>query len=178
MQRTRWSSCLVSLALTVLFLVALAPGARAMTVSVSPADTTVFCADTITVRVVLDEFSNLEAYQLIFGFNPAVLEYLGAEVGGLGDILLPLPDVTSPTDTVWVDCAKLGGSVNGPGILAYFTFTVLGTGSSPITCLKVDLRDSENVPYEPACVGGIVRVPYCPTPALPETWGRIKTLYR
>jgi hypothetical protein len=178
MHRMPWSSRLAGLGLVALSLAAFTPKARALTVSVSPADTTAICGDTLMVRVMVDGFSDLEAYQLIFSFNPAILQYVGAEVGPLGDFLESLPDVTPPVDSVWVDCAKLAGNSNGPGMLAGFRFVADDKGVSPITCLRVDLRDSENVSYTPACVGGIVRTPYCPTPTLARTWGRIKTIYR
>jgi hypothetical protein len=180
MTRDHYSTWWVGPALAALSLIAYAPAA-AVTVSVSPADTTVVCGDTLTVRIVTDAFPDLKAYQLIFSFDPAVLQYVGALPGDVLTMgtMQELPDVVPPVDSVWVDCAQLVGSTSGPGVLAYFRFAAAhGTGTSPITCLQVDFRDSWNVQTLPDCVSGIVRVPYCPTPALSETWGRIKTLYR
>lgn len=178
MHRNRWSSRLAGPGLLALLLLAFPPWAGAMTVSLVPADTTVVCGDTLMVRVMVDEFTDLEAYQLVYGFDPAVLEYVGAELGSLGDFLQSLPDVTAPVDTAWVDCAKLAGNSDGPGMLVGFRFVAVDKGTGPVNCLRVDLRDSENVQYTPTCTGAVVRVPYCPTLALPATWGRIKTLYR
>lgn len=181
MTRTHYSSWLAGVTLAVLSLVAYAPNAGAVTVSVSPADTTVVCGDTLTVRIVTDAFPDLKAYQLIFAFDPTILDYVGALPGDVltAGTMQELPDVVPPVDSVWVDCAQLVGSTSGPGVLAYFRFAAkLVTGASPIQCLRVDFRDSWNVQTLPDCVSGIVRVPQCPVPALSETWGRIKTLYR
>lgn len=180
MHRNRYASRLVSLGLAALFLAAFTPRAGAVTVSVSPADTTVLCGDTLTVRIVTDAFPDLKAYQLIFGFNPAILQYVGVVAGDLltAGTMQELPDVASPVDSVWVDCAQLVGSTSGPGVLAYFKFVAIDVGQSPIQCLHVDFRDSWNVQTLPDCVGGLVRAPYCPTPTLTRTWGSLKTIYR
>lgn len=181
MKRTRDSSWLAALALAALSLLVCAPPAGAVTVSVSPADTTVMCGDTLLVRIETDAFPDLKAYQLIFGFDPAILQYAGAVAGDVLTMgtMQELPDVTPPVDSVWVDCAQLVGSTSGPGVLAYFRFVAaFGTGLSPIQCLWVDFRDSWNVQTLPDCVSGVVRVPTCPVPALSGTWGRVKTLYR
>jgi hypothetical protein len=44
-------------------------------------------------------------------------------------------------------------------------------------CQLVDFRDSNNNRTLPNCVGGMVHV-VGPVPALKETWGRLKSLYR
>jgi len=181
MTRDHYSFRWVGPALAVLALIACAPAAGAVTVSVVPADTSVMCGDTLTVRIVTDAFPDLKAYQLIFSFDPTILQYVGALPGDVLTMgtMQVLGDAELPVDSVWVDCAQLAGSTSGPGVLAYFRFAAaLGTGVSPITCLQVDFRDSWNVQTLPDCVSGLVRVPTCPTPALSETWGRVKTLYR
>ncbi len=180
MHHARWSSCLLGPAVAALLVLALVPGAGAVTVSVSPADTTAVCGDTLTVRIVTDAFPDLKAYQLIFGFDPAIVQYVGITAGDVLTMgtMQELPDVVAPVDSFWVDCAQLVGSTSGPGVLAYVRFVALAKGSSPVHCLHVDFRDSWNVQTLPACVSGTVRTPYCPTPALTPTWGRIKTLYR
>jgi len=185
MRRYRWSPCLVSLGLACLLVTALAPGARAVTVGVSPADTIMACEDTIVVRVAsADVFPDLKAYQLMFHYDSSILRYLGAEAGdvltGTGQpfVVEELNDVAPPPDTVWVDCAQLVGSTSCPGVLIYFKFKAIAAGDCPITCLTVDFRDSWNVQTIPDCVGGVVHVTTCPTPARAVTWGSLKTLYR
>jgi hypothetical protein len=90
---------------------------------------------------------------------------------------LRIPAVDSLLDSLWVDCAQLRGSTSGPGVLIYFNFKAVATGICPIDCLLVDFRDSMNNQTLPGCVGGIVHVE-SPVPAVPASWGRVKTIYR
>lgn len=166
-----------------LVLCAPAPPAHAVTVSVSPADTTVDLGNTFTLRVVCDAFPDLKAYQLRFGFNPAVIQFLGASAGdvltstGRAFSMQVVPDVTAPTDTAHVDCAQLVGVTAGPGILVYFTFHAVAVGESPIACDGADFRDPFNVQTLPACAPGHVRV-VPPTATRAATWGGVKDIYR
>ena len=178
---TKWSH-LLRLGFVVLALALAATGAWAATVQVSPADTTVTLGDTVTVRVVVDAFPDLKAYQLIYGYCHR-LQYLGPIAGdvltGSGQpyVMNSLADVTAPGDTAWVDCAQLMTSTGGPGVLVYFRFVAMATGDCPIECLSVDLRNSHNDPTIPTCHGGVVRI-VPPVAALPTTWGRVKSIYR
>lgn len=180
MHVARWTSRFLGPILVALLLPALSPAARAVTVSIGPADTTAVCGDTLVVRVVTDAFPDLKAYELVLGYDPAILQCVGVIAG---DVLTQgtmqvLPDVVAPVDSVWVDCAQLVGSTSGPGVLAYLRFAALGKGTSTVRVLYADFRDSWNVQTLPARVDGIVRTPYCPTPVMTTTWGRVKTLYR
>jgi len=157
--------------------------ARAVTVAIDPSDTTVFVGSIFGVRVTTDAFPDLKAFSVIFQYNPAVLQLLGASPG---DVLTSsgnpfsaflVPDYTAPADTAWYDAAMLVGSTSGPGILNFFTFKALQVGVSFIECRLVDFRDSQNQQTLPACVRGRVEVT-APTPVKLGTWGRIKTIYR
>jgi len=182
MPRQRWANLLLGLGL--ISAAALTPlsSARAATVVVSPADTTVTLGDTFVLRIVTDAFPDLKAYQLIYGYG-AVLQYLGPIAG---DVLTAgsdpytmasVPDAAAPADTAWTDCAKLISSTSGPGVLLYLKFKALSQGNSPISCLNVDFRDSFNNPTLPACVPGIVRVEG-PVPTRRTSWGKVKSAYR
>jgi hypothetical protein len=181
--RIGWSCCLLALGLVCLPLVLSAPPAQAVTVSVSPADTTVLINSTFSLRVVCDAFADLKAYQLIFQQGSTILQYLGATAGdvltgnGGAYAVEELPDVTAPPDSLWVDCAQLNGSTSGPGVLIYFNFRADAIGDCPIDCLQVDFRDSWNNTTLPDCVGGVVHVRGI-VPAVPASWGRVKTIYR
>lgn len=183
MLRSFRSSCLLVLGLAGLSLAAMAPRAGAVTVSVSPADTTVGVGDTFTLRVVVDAVADLKAYQLIYRYGPVPMQYQGSIAGdvltgsGFPYAIQDVPDAVAPLDTAWVDCAQLDGSAHGPGVLVYFKFKATHEGDSPVLCQTVDLRDSHNVPLLPACAGGIVHV-IGPTPTIPRSWGRLKALYR
>jgi hypothetical protein len=160
-----------------------APAARAVTVSVSPADTTVDIGNTFTLRVVCDAFPALKAYQLRFGFNAAVIQFVGASAGdvltstGRAFSMQVVPDVTAPTDTAHVDCAQLVGATAGPGVLVYFTFNAVAAGETPIACDGADFRDPFNVQTLPGCAPGHVRV-VPPTATRAATWGGVKDIYR
>jgi len=175
-------SLLVSLGLVGLSL-AWAPSARAVTASVAPADTIVGLGNTFSIRVESDAFPDLKAYQLIFRYDSTILQYLGPTAGdvltgnGQPYTVQPLLDVEAPADTAGVDCAQLVGSTSGPGVLIYFNFKAVGIGTSPIECLKVDYRDSNNAQTLPFCLSGAVHVPP-PVATLPRSWGRLKAIYR
>jgi len=183
MHRTRWFSILAGIGLGCLTLASWTPSAGAATASVMPPDTTVGLGSTFSIRVESDAFPDLKAYQLIFGYDSSILQYLGPTAGdvltgnGQPYTVQPYVDVAAPADTAGVDCAQLVGSTSGPGVLIYFNFKAVGVGTSQISCLKVDYRDSNNVQTLPLCYGGEVHVPP-PVATLPRTWGRIKTIYR
>jgi hypothetical protein len=166
------------------FVSALAPSrAAAVTVSVTPPDTTVLVGSTFALRIETGAFADLKAFQLIFMFDPTKIQFLGATAGdvltnsGNPYSLFVLPDYVAPPDTAWTDCAMLVGSSSGPGILNFYDFKALAVGDSPVQCKLVDFRDSNNTQTLPACNSGIVRV-IAPTPVRLTSWGRVKQLYR
>lgn len=157
--------------------------AVAVTVGPAPADTTVIVGDTFDIRMVTTAFTDLKGFSLIYRYDPAILQLVGATPG---DVLtssgnpftaLLVPDYAAPADSAWYDAAMLIGTTSGPGILNFFRFKALVIGESALECRLVDFRDSQNVQTLPVCTPGRVVV-VGPTPARPETWGRIKTLYR
>ena len=156
-------------------------GAGAATVSVAPADTTLPCGS-FAVRAVVDAVADLKGFELIFSFDASKLRLLGVDPGtvltrsGSPFSAFLVPDVP-PADTIRYDAAMLVGSSSGPGVLAFFRFQAVAEGVSPVGCVLVDFRDSNNVQTLPDCVGGSVSITG-PTPARPQTWGRVKTLYR
>jgi hypothetical protein len=159
-----------------------AASARATTVTVSPSDTTVTLGANFMLRIVTDAFPDLKAYELIYKYG-GTITYLGPIAGdvltGTGQpyTVNDVPDAVAPADTAWTDCAQLVTSTAGPGVLLYLRFHAQSLGDSPIQCLLVDFRDSQNTQTLPACSGGIVRV-RGPVPARTTTWGRLKTIYR
>ena len=156
---------------------------HAAAVVVAPADTAVSVGDDFWIRIEADAFPDLKGYQLIFEFDPTIVQLLGAAAG---NVLTDSPgahfgtlvaDVVAPPDSAWYDAAKLDGSTSGPGVLVYFHFQALQEGVSPVACRWVDYRDSNNVQTLPGCTSGQIRVVGV-TPALPRSWGRIKAAYR
>ena len=156
--------------------------ATAASVAVVPADSTVSIADEFYIRVEADAFADLKGYQLIFEFDPTIVQLVSALPGdvltGPGAYFGTLvPDVSAPADSAWYDAAKLDGSTSGPGVLVYFRFKALQMGVSPLACRYVDYRDSNNAQTLPGCSGGVIRV-VGPTTAMAASWGRMKVLYR
>lgn len=157
--------------------------ARAVTVSIEPADTTVTVGDTLTLRVVATTFPDLKGYQLIHSFDSV---HLASYQVRPGDVLtgaagsyaaFPLPDASAPTDSTWLDAAMLTGSTSGPGVIEYLDFIALATGTATVVCEHVELRDSNNAWTYPDCQGGVVRI-VGPVPVQRASWGRLKTIYR
>jgi len=173
---------LTALAALVLVLFSITP-ARAVTVGVAPADTSVYLGDVFALRTVTSEFADLKGFDLLFSFDPAKLQFLGADAGdvltGTGrlyaDYTLVAHGVVA--DTVLYDAAMLNGATAGPGILVSFRFKALAVGTTPIQCQKVDFRDSNNAITLPDCTGGLVHV-LTATPVRVTSWGKVKTFYR
>jgi len=157
--------------------------ARAVTVGVAPADTTVYLGDEFALRIATGAFADLKGFDLRFSFDPAKLEFLGADAG---DVLTgtgrPYADYVVVTagagaDSILYDAAMLDGSTAGPGILVSFRFRALRVGDTPILCGGADFRDSGNDVTLPDCTGGLVHI-LSATPAQAASWGRVKTIYR
>ena len=173
-----------ALALALVVFVGLPGMARAAAVVVAPSDTMVSCGDDFYIRVEADAFPDLKGYELIFQYDPNVIQLIGKIDGDVltddGDPYFGtlVNEVSAPQDTAWYNAAMLTGSTQGPGVLVYFHFKALNVlGLSPHDCRKVDYRDSNNVQTLPGCTGGIIRVG-CVTETRKETWGRLKNVYR
>lgn len=174
---------LVGAAVAILALAEARP-ASAVTVSVSPPDTAVSALDQVTVRIRTDAVSDLKAFELIFDFDPLMVQLVDILPG---DVLTSTGsytafrrnDYAAPADTAWFDAGVLTGTASGPGILAFFQFQVVSpiSGQTPIRCRLVDFRDSQNVSTHPACEDGLVRV-IGPVQTTTATWGRIKAIHR
>lgn len=172
-----------TLFVALLALLALPSLARAVTVSVVPAETTVTIGGSFTLRLVTDAFPDLKGFETIHSFDAGKLQLTGANPG---DVLTSsgnpysaflVPDTAAPPDSAWYDAAMLVGSTAGPGILVFLNFNAVAVGDSPLQCQLVDFRDSQNVKTVPNCVSGLVHV-VGPVPTRKETWGRLKSLYR
>ncbi len=175
-------SSLPALAALVLALFSAVP-ARAVTVGVAPADTTVYLDDEFALQIVTSDLADLKGFDLLFSFDPARLQFLGADAGdvltGTGRLYADYTLVANGAvaDTVLYDAAMLDGATAGPGVLVSFRFKALAVGDAQIQCVRVDFRDSNNVATLPDCTGGVVHV-LTATPARAVSWGRVKTFYR
>lgn len=169
--------------LAALSLMALVPEARAVTLSIAPAETSVTVGDPITLRIVVDAVPDLKGADLIYGYTPGRLTFTSAQIGdalaGIGGATFEfvLPDVTAPADSVWYDAARLSGTGSGPGVVAFLKFATHTQGNATVNCLMNDLRDSVNNELPAPCSGALIHI-LGPVPARPSTWSRVKAIYR
>lgn len=162
---------------------ALPAAARAVTVTVEPADTTVAPGATFRLRVVSSAFTDLKGCELVHAFDAGrlglVSEVAGDVFTGTGRDFAGFnrPDVVAPVDSTTLDAAMLDGSTAGPGVVAYLEFTALHSGDAPVSCAFVQFRNSLNAITLPDCTGAIVHVSG-PVSARRASFGRLKTIYR
>ena len=173
----------LTILLTLSLALLLASAARAVTVTIEPADTTVAVGDTVSLRVVCTAFPDLKGYQLVHTFDSARLASLAVLAGdvltgtGRTYAAYSVPMVTVPPDSTWLDAAMLDGSTAAPGVLGYLVFKARAIGVANIHCEHVELRDSANASTLPDCAGGVVHI-VAATPARRSTWGSLKAVYR
>ncbi|MBK7367709.1 MAG: hypothetical protein IPJ04_07265 [Candidatus Eisenbacteria bacterium] len=153
--------------------------AAAAVLSLSPADTTVQVNATFTLRVTCDAVSDLKGLQTAWSYSATRLQLVTMYAGNVftdpGGAWFEhtIPDVSAPADTAWLDVAKLDGTSQGPGVVAYVRFKALVPGDAPIDCVLAEMRDSVNASLMPSCIPGIVHVA-APTAITRRSWGQLK----
>ena len=168
----------------VMVLLACAPVAHAqVSLSFAPLHST-FC-DTATVDVTVDgAATDLRGFSLVFEFDPNIVQPISVARGGLmtgapcGSFLSWL-NIAAVGDSIAVDGATLGCSMNGPGSILRFRF-VPGpfAGTSPLRCRHGLLRDSLNQPMAFTSVAGSLIHPCVPIEVAPRTWSQVKEHFR
>lgn len=142
-QRLAWA--------TALLLLLIAPAsARQAALGPQPAVGTFYCEEILEVPILLGPAAvDLRGVSLRIGFDPAVISPIqvlpgsavdGAACGHYLDWLNPGPGET----TVDVDLALLGCSINGGGEILVLRFAGVADGTSPLTVVSADLRNSVN----------------------------------
>lgn len=159
-----------------------AAGARAATLTLVPADTSVTLGDHVVLRAVLDSQPDVKGASLQFIWNSARLSFVTAHSGGVmnsgGDFAdFVIPDVSVPADSATFDAAVLTGTGQGPGVVAFIEFQATALGIALVDCIGADLRDSQNVATLPPCSSSTIRV-LGPVPARQTRWGQLKARYR
>jgi len=95
--------------------------ARAVTVGVAPADTTVYLGDEFALGIVTSDFAGLKGFDLLFSFDPTRLKFLGADAGdvltGSGRTFTDYTLVAhgAVADSILYDAAMLDGATRAPG---------------------------------------------------------------
>ncbi len=131
---------------------------------VIPASQAVATGSTVTVQVMVNNVTNLGAYEFELSFDPAIISYVSV---GNGDFLsstgrtvsCPSPILTA--GSVRFGCVSQGSSPpapNGSGVLATLTFTATAPGTSPLAFLLATLSDPLGNDIPATATGGQVVV--------------------
>lgn len=151
---------------------------------ISPPTQTVSAGSDVVVDVLVDDVTNLGAYEFTLSFNPSVLSFVsfsnGPFLGSSGrsvTCLPPLLDVDVNGDTIVdpgfarVGCTTLGPTPDGPtgsGLLATVTLSTSCAASSDLDLARVGLGDILGTDIPTQTSGGSATVSDgapCPTPS-------------
>ena len=155
--------------LPVLLAVLLASTASATpTLYIDPVVTEVLTGDDFWVDVSVNaDLLGLTGYDLTIDFDEDVLAVLGVVEGALpqgsGESFFFWTPGPPPENAIAINGAVLGGSVDGPGVLARLHLSALVPGVSSLGFLSFELRDIENSVIPVTAVDGQVVVSDPPT---------------
>ncbi len=177
MFRSRLPICVVTASLLLLIVVgevllaqaapvegrsSLSPGA---VVALEPAEQVVDLGATFTVRVTVEQASNVGGYEFRLGFDPSVIKVLDVEIGGFlgstGRNVMPLwnPDLDKPGMTT---CGAItygdAPGAEGAGELAVISLQALREGVTDLDLYDVTLFDTGAGLIEVTVKDGRVRV--------------------
>jgi len=171
---------LLAAALILLVRLDLTPAsAQQAVVRIQPETQQVTTGTQFSVRVMVDDVTNLGSYEFTLQFDPSVVTYEsvanGDFLGSTGrQVFCPPAIVDVDAGTVRFGCGSIGvvPGASGSGQLAEVTFTAAADGVSPLDLIMVSLSDplSNDIPAFPqsgsVTVGTGTPVP-TPTPATP-----------
>jgi len=150
---------------------------------VMPDDTTVVAGTTFQIRIAVDSsIDSLMGYDITVAFDSSVVELVSVDEGALpgsggAPTFFHWFNASVLSDTVVVNGAVLGTTVDGPGVLFTITFKGLREGATPVAFVDTELRDNFNVVISHDTADGVVHVAE-PIAVRAVTWGAIKNLYR
>ena len=121
-------------------------------------------------------------YDVTIAFDTSLVELVGVDEGSLpasggATTFFHWFDAGVASDTVHVNGAVLGTTVDGPGVLFFITFKALFPGITPVTFVSTEIRDNFNVDIPHDTIDGSITVEKS-IPVRSATWGSIKTRYR
>ena len=137
--------------------------------------------DEFDVDVLVDAgFVDLMGYDISIVFNSSIIELLDVVEGALPQSAAAPTffwwTMGASTDSVSVNGAVLGTTVDGPGVLYTLKFKAIAVGTTPVAIVYSDLRTGTNA--------GITHIKQSATvivddtiPVQQTTWGRLKHLY-
>lgn len=180
-RRPMSSLCSVALGVALVLAAGAAPAAPAV-LGFEPSAGSFLCDETWAVDVVIDAAAtDLHGFSLVMTYDADVVAPVSVTAGDLLDgaacpYFLDWLDPAEP-DSIAVDAATLGCSVDGPGALVHIVFTGVTNGTSPLACQDVRLRDGENAPIPFTCEPATVTYD-CPIATETPLWGAVKACYR
>ena len=172
--------CIVTVCLLLLAAVSAAANPE---LQVAPNDTTVVDGTTFQIRIVANSsITSLMGYDVTIAFDTSLVELVGVDEGSLpgsggATTFFHWFDAGVASDTVHVNGAVLGTTVDGPGVLFLITFKALFPGITPVTFVSTEIRDNFNVDIPHDTIDGSITVEKS-IPVQTVTWGSIKTRYR
>jgi hypothetical protein len=171
--------CIVT---TVLLWVITGTAAALPGLAIAPGDTTVVADNTFQIRIEADAaLVGLMGYDITVAFDSSIVELVGVDEGPLpgsggAETFFHWFGAGAAGDTVVVNGAVLGTTVDGPGVLFTITLEGIREGTTPVSIVASQMRDNFNVAIPHATAGGSVTVEE-PIAVRTATWGEIKTLY-
>lgn len=117
--------------------------------------------DLQTIQVFVEDVEDLLGVSMVIGFDPAVVTPVAVTLGELMEqgpcgAFFQWVNSDDFINTIELDAAMLGCSVEGSGFLFNMTFAGVGDGTSVLDFLEVDLRNSINEPIEFTALIGMV----------------------
>ncbi len=122
------------------------------------------CEGEFTVDVVVnEEVTDLTGFDLLIDFDETVLGVVDVAMGQLladypGSPFFYWTDAGTVSDALLINGAALGGSLDGPGVLATITFSCLANGLTDLEFAMVEFRDIDNLPLPVTSEDGVVNV--------------------
>jgi len=109
------------------------------------------CGEFSVDVVINDEVLDLTGFDLLIDFDETILGVADVTMGQLLDDYPGSPffywtDVGTVSDALLINGAALGGSIEGPGVLATITFECLTNGLTDLEFEMVEFRDIDNLP--------------------------------
>jgi len=128
-----------------------------------------------------DQVLGVTGYDLIIDFDETLIEVVNVVEGALPAGSPPSyfwwTDEGTVSQSIVINGAVLGHSVDGPGTLAQLRFHALALGVTPIHFMSVQLRHLDNTPIAVTPIDGEVTIEWT-TPVELSTWSRVKALFR
>jgi hypothetical protein len=172
--------CIVTVCLLLLTAASTVAGQE---LQVAPSDTTVVDGTTFQIRIVANSsVTSLMGYDIIVAFDTSLVELIDVVEGSLpgsggATTFFHWFGAGIPSDTVHVNGAVLGTTVDGPGVLFVITFKAIFPGITPVEFIATEMRDNLNVDIAHNAVDGSITVEKS-IPVRSSTWGNIKSRYR